>query len=386
MALIAVESFDYWADTTLMPLAGGWTYQETVNVGFSIGRHGNYGVPTDYISKVLTPGQASSTLIFGAGILSALDKDICTFGAGSPDGLIAGCTPAVTVHVSSDARVKVYQGWGPAAHVSVDRSGGSAGSLLAQSAVLDLTSWKYLEVKVTSGAVVVNVEDVEVINVAHSGGTMDNLFVWRANMDDLYLLNGSGTPNTFVGTGARVAQVFPDGDYSVAWTPQYGSDHWDILNADNNPGNPFAADWVWADADGTVDLLDVGSSPALGSGEEILGVVVSAHAQKMDAGPRSLALMASASGTTAQSADLALDVMPGPVIDLWNMERAWALSAQPGGAAWTEAAFNAAKFGFKARDSGSTVAQVDRLVVQILIGPGQGLGGWGVGMVRMGAN
>lgn len=359
MALLLAEGFDYWNSgiTDDIKLAGGWTYQgayPSTGIELNGGRHGiNCGYASGYWSKVLTPSEASTTLVLGVGLYQTSDLDVCTFGAGSLNGVNPGdCVPNVTVNVSSDGRVRVYQGWGPAGKASVTSSGGSPGTLLAQSAVINFNvgAWKYLEVKATSISVIVNVDDIQVVNVAHTGTVFDNFFIWGGfRMDDVYLLNGTGAPNTFVGTGARVEYTMSSADNSVSWTPSGGTDHWSLLDSQNAYGDPIGNGWVTSDVTDAVELLEVGNLSPLGAEDTLLGVVVSAMARKLDTGPRSIAIIASAEGTTVQSADMILTQYVAPTYDFSILERILVLSTQPNGSPWTEIAFNAAKFGFKTR-------------------------------------
>lgn len=392
MALLLTESFDYWNDgiTTVMWPAGGWTYHTTLSHYAAFYRHGSgSGYVSGYISKVLTAAESSSTLIVGLGVYTDVTGsdafDRLTFGAGSTDGLVAGSTPAITVNIATDHSVRVYAGWGPAGNSSVTQSGGSAGTLLAQSSPLStfIGAWKYLEVKVTSTRVIVNVEDIEVINVAHSGGTLDNIFFWGGfQMDDIYILNGTGAPNTFVGTGARVEVARPVGDHSVAWNLFGGGpNHWSALDSDNASGDPIdGAGSVYTDVTGDIDLFDV-TDLTLDVDDTILGVVVGARGWQI-LGPRSLAMVAKVGATTVQAAETPLAVSTASPLD-----RAGVFNTQPSGSAWDESSFNAAKFGIKNGTGTGTYAQVDRLVIQTLIlNAPPPLGGWGVGFVRMGTN
>ena len=389
MALVLADGFDYWtsAITNLIALAGGWTYWEDVRGG---GGSGAISVNNGHLSKGLNAADQSATLIFGGSVSSGqIPRDIVSFASGG-EGILDDCTPSITVSVLPNgglpaALLSVYEGWGPAGLLSggsqaVNQSGGPGGTLLAQEPISwSGSGWNFLEVKVSPSGVIVRLEGVEIINTGGgSGAVLDSVILWNnLSFNDVYILNGdSPAPRTFLGPDIRVNYVFPTSDVAVGWTPSSPTQpHWDHLDSINHWGDYLFNEYVVSNVSGAVDLFEVADA-GVAVDETILGVVVAALAFKSDANPRSLALLAGGS----QSPDLPLEQYSGTIV--WGArDVAWVPPR-----AWTEAAFNATRFGIKTREASSaTNAFVYRLIVQTLVGPTQG-GGWGVGFVRMGAN
>jgi hypothetical protein len=326
MSLLLVEGFDYWNDgiTDNMYAGGLWSViVDNVNHVGSDGRHGGDWAATQHttghLGKILTGAEKDETIIIGVGFRAQAGLDICSIGTGG--SAAAWGTPNITLNTvatsGGDGKVRVYEGWGPsgASSGSVAQTGGSAGTLLAESASIFLGSttgsdvWVYIEIKVSPAGVVVQVDDVEVINTAGgSGAEMDTIWFWgNLAMDDLYILNGkTPAPNSFVGSGAQVVYAMPGTDGTpLEWTSTDAT-HAGAVNNINAFGTPITNHSITSDVLNAVDMFDFGTFELATSPDVVLGVQVSTIAAKTDTGPRSLAIVATKDGADWQSADLPL--------------------------------------------------------------------------------
>lgn len=168
------------------------------------------------------------------------------------------------------------------------------------SAAISDGAVNFLEFKVTvdttTGVAVVRINGVTVLNLTNVNTCGQGTEAWNAaafirlrvltnhtatwNMDDLYVLDGSGsTSNDFL-NDVRVDALFPDADgANTAWTPSTGTDHFALV--DDNPANDDT-DYNSSSGVGNKDTFGFPNAPV--SGADIHAVQLCATVRKTDAG------------------------------------------------------------------------------------------------------
>lgn len=245
------------------------------------------------------------------------------------------------------ATIKVYRG---------DPSAG--GTLLATSAAFTeppANTWMHFEVKArlhdSTGSVVVRHDEVTIINVTgvdtKNGGTatvFDGIQVsanYAAGIDDIYMANEQGSVNTDFQGAKRVETLQPTGNGNSSQG----------VGSDGNSTDNYALidDGVFTVSTGDyVDLATTGdkdtyvhSDSAQPIGNAVAGVMVWAHAQKTDAGSRSLIPVVRLSGTESDGAALAL--LNGTFKTVGDV-----FQTKPGGGAWSVTDVGNTEYGYKA--------------------------------------
>jgi hypothetical protein len=153
-------------------------------------------------------------------------------------------------------------------------------------------------------------------------------------LDDVYILDSSGTLNDFLGD-VRIEAHFPKGPgSSTGWTPSAGA-NWETT--DDQPA-PNTTDYNSTTTLNAADTLDVQNLK--NTGGTIQGVQMLLYHKKNDAGGSLVAPVVRVGGSDYVGADFA------PSDSSWRYERR-VYEKDPTGAAWTESSFNAAEFGYK---------------------------------------
>lgn len=177
--------------------------------------------------------------------------------------------------------------------------------------------WHYLEWAVTiSNSILANqcqvqLDGVQIINVAtgqstqHTANSSANSIQFiglysATNWDDIYILDGNGTPNAFFGD-QRVFEQYPNGvGFVTQWTPNGFVNNWQ--NVSETPADDDAT----YNSTNTVNNQDLYTLGATGATGTINGVQVTAMCRKDDAGARAVATLIRTGATNFTGATVAL--------------------------------------------------------------------------------
>ena len=242
--------------------------------------------------------------------------------------------------------------------LSVIRGDHSSGAVLGTTSALTLNVFTYIEWKVTLSASV-GTHDVRFNGITAmtplTGQNTASMTTWNTfelgqrnfgnswpggamsvDYDDLYASDGSGASpwNGFLGD-CRVDAGVPSGaGASAQWTPSAGSNYQNVDDAAPDDDATY-------NETTTVGHVDTFVVPdAASAGATIRGVQVNLSAKKTDAGECTIAPVVRHSSTNYVGADIA------PATAYANLTGVF--QTNPGtSAAWVEADFNAAEFGYK---------------------------------------
>lgn len=191
-------------------------------------------------------------------------------------------------------------------------SGGTTVLATSAAGVLPSNTWVHIECKYTchdtTGAVIVKVNGVEVINISgvdtRSGGTgLTNIAFFGANtgshtksIDDLFILDTSGSVNNdFIGQ-ATVKALLPDGaGASTQWTPSAGSNYQCVDDAAQDGDTTYVAS-------ATAGHKDLYTFANLGASDTPKAVEVVALTRKDDATARTMAVTLRSNATDVDGA------------------------------------------------------------------------------------
>jgi hypothetical protein len=340
MALLFMDSFDHYAaaDVLLKWTGGG------ISTLTSPGRlGGSAGRITNAQSNGLTKGLSAAsgtTLVVGFGFRSAnFGGSVNFFGVGEATALHAG------LQANND---------GSFSAVRLSASAlGNPGTVLGTTApgVISLNTWYHLQVKIvvhdTAGVVevrlngaatpVLSVTGVDTRNAA-TGVATQVVLSYASNAgggtdyDDLWVCDTTGAApwNTYLGD-CRVDARFPNGAGSTTgWTPTPAVANYQNVDDPTPNGDTDYNSTLTIGATDTFAVQDVAVP-----GAPLYGVQVSMSAKKSDAGACTLAPMVAG----VQGAAVA------PATTYTYATVPYALNPN-GNVPWTEAAFNAAEFGY----------------------------------------
>jgi len=212
-------------------------------------------------------------------------------------------------------------------------------------------NWYYMEFKIfihdTAGTIELRVNGAPWFALtgrdtryATYGAAVDGFMITGGNgiawVDDLYVLDTTGTSNNDFLGDQRVDTLYPtaDGTYSQ-FTPSTGTTHYTLVDETA----PNTTDYVDGTAAGQRDSYQFSDLTALAV-QNIAGVQVNAAILKDDAGARSVCTFARSSTTDGDGASVALSTSQLYVSQVYPTN-------PNGGAAWSESAVNAAEFGVK---------------------------------------
>jgi hypothetical protein len=228
---------------------------------------------------------------------------------------------------------------------------GSQVTLVASSTVLFAPMvWHHMEVKATiadsGGNVEVRMNGVTVINYtgdtrASSSGTagLDRI-IWngpsstKGAFDDIYIIDSTGTPNTFVGD-CRINSLAPTSDSSVQFTRSTGASNY--LCVDEVKQNSDT-DYVESSTVGHKDVY--GYADLSASVAQVHGVQTLVWMKKTDAASRTVRSLVVSGGVTANGAAAGLNTSYTPIPTIVSTDPAT-------GAQWTASAVNSATAGFE---------------------------------------
>lgn len=345
MALLWFDGFDYLATADLE--GERYTVNNGVVIGAAAGRDGGkgadftnagYGGPVHLRRTITTSG---ATVVFGAWIKmwTSAPSECGLFS------VLMGGTYQGGIGIDGTMHLFVARG-NPA----------SGGTKLETSAnALTLSSVHYLEFKYTIDAAA-GAYEVRVDGAAWIGPTSDantrghgSLTTWdeffvgsssnappRCYLDDLYVLDGSGSAPTQDFLGACLVDAhFPTADGATNdWTASAGN-RWDCVN-ETAPNDD--TDYIHASTAGNKNTFVV--EDLKNAGGTILGVETLIAARRLSGGFASICPVIRHSSTDYDGAEQTLAASYAFYRQLYV--------TNPGtGSAWTEAHFNAAEFGVK---------------------------------------
>jgi hypothetical protein len=334
MALLFLDSFDHYLTADL---GEKWGTASASSIVAAAGRRSSaalrVGITAEPITRPLAP--ASTTAIAGVAVkLAALvaTQTILT--------IRSGATTQVTLGVNASGFATVYRST-------------NAGTLLGTAVVGPVTigAYNFFELKTTidpsAGTAVVRINGVEVLNLSGVNTAQSGVASWdtfslrctnnNTDYDDLYLLDSSGAApcNDFLGD-CRVDARYPTAEGAAsAWTPFSGTDN--ALMVDETAPDDDTT-YNSTPTVGATDTHVVQDAPVPGA--LLYGVQLCLSVKKSDAGTCSVAPVVRHSSVD----------YPGTA---FNPGTAYAYNITPYGtnpgtsAAWTEADFNAAEFGYK---------------------------------------
>lgn len=332
MALLFIDGFDLYnaaADLT----RSGWSTSNAPT--FSTPRLGSgRSVSLQSVSVISRslPSNLSTIIIGHAMLLGSV-----TTSTQWRIRLIEGSTVQMTIQNEPTGAISAYRG--------------SSATLLGQSStnVLLPNQWCYVECRVvlhgTTGAVTVNANGVQVLNltsvntISSANAYANSLSIGNSNgggplVDDLYIMDTTGTPNAFLGD-CRVDSLAPAADVSTAWTRTGGS----LTNASAvSEARLETTNYVTSSTVGQIDRYSLASLPH--SPLTVHAVAPVYHAADSDAGARTVRSKVYSAGGTFNGASTQPSTSGGYIRDITTVDPAT-------GSAWTVAAVNAANLGIE---------------------------------------
>lgn len=333
MSLEFIDGFDHYNNQA--NLQRKWDVTASID-SFQAGRFaGNSVRQWNVANLTLTQGQLAAVATRTIGFAFYIDQN-----NGSPSGafvqFLDSGNPQVDLRINS------------ALQLVATRNGTVLGT---SSQSLVISTWYYMEFQATinasAGSVTARVGGVSWINVSgvntqNTGnastnglqcGSVTNL---GARLDDLYILNSSGSANnTFLGE-SRILTSLPTGDDASfkAWTPSAGTAHY--ANVNQNPPD----DDTTYNSSATAGQIDLFTYPAISPTGPIAAVQVVLCERKDDAGTRTTVVEYRSSGGTNYAG--ANNFSPGTN---YLMNRQIFETDPATSAAWTTAGVNGGEFG-----------------------------------------
>jgi hypothetical protein len=340
MALLFLDSFDHYA-TADVPVkytaVGG-----AATIAAGAGRRSSACAlfSNANVTPVVTP--SGNVAIVGV----AYKQGSGTFANGDWQGIeiFSGATVQLGLTLSPTGFLKVVRG----GYLS-----GAPGLLGTASSALTLGVFQFIELKATihptAGTVVVRVDEAVVLNLTGVNTAQTGVAGWSGlrlssmqagsssnSYDDLYVLDGSGAAplNDLLGD-CRVDARYPTAaGATTQWTPSTGANWQNVDDAAPNGDTDYNSTATV----GATDTFTTQDAPVVGG--TLYGAQVVLSAKKTVAGTCSIAPVIRHAGTD----------YPGTAANP-NTSYGFAVlpyGTNPGtGAAWTEAGFNAAEFGYK---------------------------------------
>lgn len=335
MALLFLDSYDHHGGSAL---AAKYATNSGGGINGSSGRRSSQSLVCgsgDYVLTRTLP-VSGTTAIVGVGIKYVGGVPGSTSAA---IAIRSGATAQVTFAFNSSGYGVVYRGT-------------TAGTLLGTtSAIGASTSFVFVELSIvihaSAGTVSVRFDGAEVLSLTGQNTAATGSALWdvvqlgngavQTTFDDLYILDGSGAaPLNAVLGDCRVDARYPTAEgASSAWTPLSGSDNALMVDETSSDDDTTYNSTATVNATDTHVVQD-----AAVAGGTIYGVQLCILQKKTDSGTCSIAPVVRHSSTD----------YPGTAT---NPTTSYAYALQPYGtnpgtsAAWTEADFNAAEFGYK---------------------------------------
>ena len=230
--------------------------------------------------------------------------------------------------------------------------GGTSNTLLGTSSGSITTgAWYYIEMKVTihdsTGSAVVRINETEVLSLS----SVDTKYTTNAYarevllcglpsivhgyIDDLYVLDGTGSTVNFLGD-VRVDALFPSGAGSVTeFTPSGAANNWDCVNDTDPDGDTTYTTATTVD---DTDLLAFSDLSAVSG--DIYGVQATLIARKDDAGTGGMKTTVLLNSTEYDGSEITMSDSYVSRQTIWEQNPDTA-------AAWAQSEINGAEFGYK---------------------------------------
>ena len=336
MALLFMDSFDHYVTADFLEkyaaLAGGPVLTAAA------GRRSSAALVCQYGAYVTTRALAPAS-------------PTCLIGVAYKMMVMPGGTATPVLEIRSGGATQLTIALNPAGFLEA-RRGLYYGTLLGTTSVsISAGSFVCVEVQVllhlSAGTVTIRFNGVEVlavtgVNTCNSGTAgwdsvkLLNEASGAAHYDDLYIADGSGPApwNGFLGD-VRVDARYPTAEgASAQWTPSAGTDN--ALMVDETAPDDDTT-YTATSTVGHTDTHVVQDAPVAGA--TVYGVQLNLSVKKMDAGACTIAPVVRHSGTNYPGAAVAPGTGYGYQLAVYP--------TNPGtSAAWTEAGFNAAEFGY----------------------------------------
>jgi len=334
MGLVFIDSFDH--ATTPDQLATKYLGQYVNSYSPTAGRRGG-GCMSGWYGSINCPMSGDDTVVVGC----AREHDGVGDGAAFINTYDSESRRHVYIAETSLGSLSAVVDNGYSPHTVLGRT---------RNGVIQNGSWYYYEAKIrvhgSDGYVILRVNEVTELTVT-SQNTLPagaNAEIWfvqlhdgsymnGGKLDDVYILDSSGTLNDFLGD-VRVEAHFPKANgNSSGWTPSTGA-NWETTDEHA----PNTTDYNSTTTLNALDTLDV--EDLKNTGGNIKGVQMLVYHKKNDAGGCLMAPVVRVGGVDYVGADFA------PSDSSWRYERR-VHEKDPAGSAWSESSFNAAEFGYK---------------------------------------
>lgn len=284
MAIEFMDGFDHW--TTNSFVARKWDTNSNA-IGLSAGRFGG-----NCLGQFSGPG---STIALSQGQLSAVATRVIGFAL-QPTNVWASGNSFITILDGATEQISVRSG--TAGVLIVSRSGTT---LATSTNVLPLNIWCYLEFKCTinssTGSFELRVNGTSTgwcsgsgVNTQTTANPTTNGFkIFGSNninfsLDDLYVLNTSGSANNdFLGE-CRVNILYPVQDSLTGWTTSTGTSHFALVD-ETNPNDD--TDYVYSN---TANQEDTYFFSSLATSGAIAGIQNVACMRKDDIGLKTVSI------------------------------------------------------------------------------------------------
>lgn len=341
MAVLFMDGCDNYAATA--DLTKKWTSntnQSAVTFNPTAGRFGggciHFVANTGYLTKSIPN---SSTFVMGCW------HKIGTAGAMQSDNLFklkqsgAGAAHGVIVKIEADGAIALYMSDDPVAKaVSSNKLIANIGYSIQMKAVCANGANGSIEVRVGNVTWVSWTGDTYVSNTGGTWGTFELHGQGLANsyVDDVWLLNNTGTVNTNWLGDMRIQTNSLDGDAAITqdWTPLTGPGLYTEVN-ETNSGDDDAS-YISTATVGHKSRFTVSDMTAVPA--YVAAVQVTSRAKKTDAGARSFRVYVNSSGTEQAGATQALQT------DYLSHQDMFEVNPNTG-AAWTQSAIDALEIG-----------------------------------------
>ena len=344
MALLFMDSVDHYVTADLLEKWTAKGSSPTVSAGN--GRRGSSSlrITDNYQYAVKVVNASGTTAILGLAFKPSTLSPSQVFGI--YDGV--NSREHISLKLNADGSLSAYIG-----HSSSQPPANNMGTVIGTTAagLVAAGVFTYIELKVvihdTTGTVDVRVNGASVLSLTNQD-TANNSTVWSAiwvgtsafsmtiDYDDIYVCDGTGSSpwNGFLGDCRVDARVPTGAGATTGWTPSAGANYACVDDAAPDDDT----DYVTAATSGLTDTYVVQDAPVAGAA--LYGIQHCLNLKKMDAGTCTVAPIIRLSG----GSDVAgADLTPSTTY-AYGLQIA---ATQPGGAAWTEAAFNAAEFGYR---------------------------------------
>ena len=327
------------SSTAAADYTGKWTSLTASTIGSAAGRFGNGWRGTGSTHAFSRTFDNQATWVVGFALrVSALP-------AATPIAFLAFLDTAIThcgLAVDSTGLVFAWRAT-------------TATVLGTSSAGISTNTWAYVEARVTisdtvgvfavriNGTTVLNLSSADTRNAGNASANVVRLGLTASpspasnyDLDDLYILDATGSVNNDFLGDCKVEQILPSGaGATTAWTPSAGSN---FQCVDDVPPNGDT-DYVSSATAAQTDTYAYGDLSVATSGT-VKAVQATVQARKDDAGSRSLALVARPGSTDRLGGTQAVADTYAMYPQLWD-------SNPDTAAAWTVAETNASQFGVR---------------------------------------